>query len=162
MDKSQPYHARLEKFNLIRTQGGKSIFKVYYLSITGRDDPEKYEWESSPFSREEFEEIFLSKKIEGIGFVISFPHITKVFLFSQPVETNLDVSVFQTRNMDLVGGSLEPGWQEFACYAESVIAAQEFDAWAKATRVEEYLDFRCARVEFDIQNHGKMGIFYHD
>ena len=61
---------------------GKSVFKIHYISIMGRDKPELYEWEHSPFTQLDFEQFFLSGAHEGIGFVTAFPHISKIFRFS--------------------------------------------------------------------------------
>jgi len=81
------YHARTVKQTLLRMPDEKSIFKIYYISVIGRDTPEKYEWEHCPHTQDGFEKFFLLGKHEGIGFVLAFPHVTNSFLLQQLQET---------------------------------------------------------------------------
>lgn len=157
---SKPYRAKLDGRSLIRMPDGKSVFKVYYLSLAGRDDPGRYEWEGNAFTTANFEDSFSSGDFEGIGFVTAFPHVTKVFRFSPWNETVLDVREIDTR----LGADLDlnrpDGSHEFACYAEVVIAALECAAWAQAPSVESYLAFYCKATDFEVQSHTKLAEYW--
>ena len=98
----RPYHAISSGTNLLRMPDNKSAFKIYYLSIVGRDKPESYEWDRCSLSKDDFENRFVSGEYAGIGFVTSFPHITKIFRFAPHMETVLDVKAFNTSTMKLI------------------------------------------------------------
>ena len=119
-----PYNASLIGQSTVTLSDGKSIFKIYFVSRLGRGKPELYEWEHSPLTRESFETTFLASGQEGVGFVIAFPHVTKVFRFSSEKETILDVREYITRDMKVRDCSQDDGFHEFACFAEAVIAAE--------------------------------------
>jgi hypothetical protein len=155
-----PYHAQTVGQNLLKMPDGKSVFKVYYISVIERDRPEQYEWQHSLCNPAHFEKTFLCGQHEGIGFVIAFPHVAKIFRFSPYKETVLDVSEFHSADMRRRDCSHEDGSHEFACYAEAVIAAAEYGAWAGATTIEDYLTFRCDRVDFPIVSHMKLGAYW--
>lgn len=157
-----PYHASLSGFKLMQMPDGKSIFKIYYLSIAGRSQPQRYEWQFCSFSPAEFEETFLSHGFEGIGFVTTFPHITKVFRFSPQKETILDVQEFSTRDLSPIKESVKNKWHEFACYAETRLAAEEYHAWAGANTVTDYLAARCTLTDFEVINPAKMRLYWQD
>jgi hypothetical protein len=135
---------------------GRSWFKVYYVSITGRDEPARYEWGKGPFGREDFEGLLLASELEGIGFVTAFPHITKVFRFSPDAETVLHVRAFDTKTLAPLDLGRGMGWVEFACLAEALIAADEYRAWASAPDVETYLHAWSGFSEGPIVAHDKM------
>jgi hypothetical protein len=139
---------------------GKSVFKIYHISIIGRDAPEKFEWERCPNTPKEFEKLFISGGHKGIGFVTAFPHITKIYRFSPYAETVLDISEFQTVGMLPKDCSRQDGSHEFACYAESAISADEYVAWANAATVEEYLAFRCSKTDFPVTSNVKMAKYW--
>jgi hypothetical protein len=138
----------------------KSVFKIYYISIIGRDKPEQFEWKHCLHTQEGFEKTFLAGGHEGIGFVIAFPHITKIFRFSPYNETILDVSEFHTVDMNPKDCSRVDGSHEFACYAESVISADEYEAWANATTVKDYIAFRCRKTDFSIASNIKLTTYW--
>jgi len=150
------YHAKAVGQTLLRMPDGKSAFKLYYVSIIGRDKPELYEWERAPLAREEFEKRLSARGFEGLGFIIAFPHVTKVFRFSPFVEIVIDVLEFKTADLSRLDCQRKDGWHEFACYAEAVIAAEEYVAWARAATVEGYLAFRCAAVNYPILSNTKL------
>jgi hypothetical protein len=152
----QLYNAHLDGHSLLRMPDGLSVFKVYYLSITGREKRELYEWDHAAHTREEFEKSFLSKGQQGIGFITCFPHITKVFRFSPANETVLDVREFTTVTVQPVDMARGDGFHEFACYAEAMIASREYTAWAKAASVEQYLKYRCDAPHFNINSNRKL------
>jgi len=156
----QPYHACTVGQSLIRMPDEKSAFKIYYISIMGRDKPEQYEWEHCLYKQDDFEKVFLFGKHEGIGFVTAFPHITKVFRFSPCAETILDVSEFHTADMQPKDCSRGDGSHEFACYAESIISADEYDAWANALTVEKYIAFRCNKTDFSLVSNTKLTAYW--
>lgn len=136
---ARTYQARLKDRLLLKLDDGKSCFKVYFLDITGRSEPERYEWDAGRRRPEEFLQSLRLAHLEGVGFVIAFPHITKVFRFSPQAEIVLDVLGLNTA--DLGSTSLErgEGYVEFACLAEALIAADEYRLWAEAQSVQEYL-----------------------
>ena len=136
----RPYHSRTVYRHVLRLAGGKSAFKLYYLSLIGRDEPQRFEWGYEPHSFKEFEQRFVRLGMEGVGFVTIFPHITKVFRWAPSMETVLHVRAFQTPTLQPMDLGREDGFVEFACYAEAAIGADEYHAWARARSVEEYLD----------------------
>jgi len=154
------YHSRTVWRNLLRMEDGKSAFKVYYLSIVGRDEPAKYEWEYCPLTFEDFESRLLVDDIEGVGFITAFPHITKIFRFAPSMETVLHVRAFNTTDLAPLDLSREDGYLEFACYAEAAIAAEEYHAWARAGTVEEYLAFRGGFDDGPVVNRAKMADYF--
>ncbi|MDA0745434.1 MAG: hypothetical protein O2954_02890 [bacterium] len=150
------YHGITSSVNLLHMPDGKSAFKIYYLSIIGRDKPELYEWEHCAPSTEQFEETFRASSHEGIGFITAFPHITKVFRFSPVMETVMDITEMNTNDLEVRDCPRDDEYHEFACYAEAVIAAEEYHAWAKATSVDEYLKFRCTIEDFPVASNTKL------
>jgi len=154
------YHAQKAGQSVYRMPDGKSVFKVYFISIIKRDTPERFEWERSPMKQADFEKVFLAGGHEGLGFVIAFPHIAKIFRFSPYVETVLDVNVFNTESMSHRDCSRVDGSHEFACYAEAVIAAGEYHAWAKAATVNDYLAYRCDDADFPVVSNTKLAEYW--
>jgi hypothetical protein len=154
------YHAQTVEQSVVRMPDGRSVFKLYYISVIGRDRPELYEWRYSPRSHAEFERAFASGGYEGVGFAIAFPHVTKIYRFSPSMETILDVSEFDTDGMTPRDCSRDDGSHEFACYAEAVIAAEEYRAWAKATTVDEYLVFRSDAADFPVVSNTKLAAYW--
>lgn len=157
----RPYHSRTARRGLLRPADGRSAFKVYYISIIGRDDPAKYEWEHSPLAIEDVESRLASAgDIAGVGFITAFPHITKVFRFAPSMETVLHVRAFNTADLSPLDLAREDGYLEFACYAEAAIAADEYHAWAKAATVEEYLAFRSDFDDGPVARRDKLAVYY--
>jgi hypothetical protein len=154
------YHARTAGECLLRMPDGKSVFKVYYLSNIGRPTPEMFEWERCPRTPADFEAAFLAGGHEGVGFVLAFPHVTKVYRFAPEMETILDVREFNTEGMTHRDCGRSGGYHEMACYAEAVIAADEYHAWAKATSVNEYLGFHSTATDFPVVSHQKLGAYW--
>jgi hypothetical protein len=156
----QTYHARVDRFTLLRMPDGLSAFKVYYLSITGRARPELYEWSVCTRTIGEFETAFRSSGIEGVGLVTCFPHITKVFRFSPGNETVLDVRELDTATLQSIDASRGDGFHELACLAEALIAAEEYKVWASARSVDEYLAFRCDLADFPVLSNTKLNEYW--
>lgn len=154
------YHAISSGTKLLNMPDGKSVFKIYYLSIIGRDKPELYEWERCSISKDDFETRFISGKHEGVGFVTTFPHITKIFRFSPQMETVMDVKALDPSTMKPIDCSRDDEYIEFACYAEAIIAADEYRAWADSHSVSEYLDFKCKEHDFPVATNSKMGEYW--
>ena len=154
------YHAKAVGRRVLRMPDGKSVFKVYYISVIGRDRPELYEWQRSPRTTADFERMFVAGSHEGVGFVIAFPHVTKVYRFSPEGETILDVREFDTESMTDRDCSRRDGYHELACYAEAAIAADEYRAWARAATVEEYLAFRSDAADFPVVNNAKLAAYW--
>lgn len=150
------YHAITSSVKAVEMPDGKSAYKVYYLSIVGRDKPELYEWERSELRKDAFEDALRASGLEGIGFVTAFPHITKIMRFGPGMETVMDIREFDTDGLTPRDCSRDDGYHEFACYAEAVIAAEEYHAWAKAETVAAYLDYRCETTDFPVVSSGKL------
>ncbi len=51
---ANPYDARISGTRTLSCPDGRSIFKVYFLDIVGRQNPERTEWDRCPMSREGF------------------------------------------------------------------------------------------------------------
>ena len=156
----QPYHGNSAGQTVLNMPDGRSVFKLYLLSIIDRDEPMLYDWASSRLSISEFKVRFCERGYEGVGFVTAFPHITKVFRYAPEVETVGDVRELHTATLDEMDCNRGDQYHEFACYAESLIAAEEYRAWAKANSVDEYLQFRCSLSDFPIVNHNKLSDYW--
>ena len=154
------YHGQTVGRGVVRMPDGRSVFKLYYISVIGRDRPELYEWRYSPRSHAEFERAFVSGGYQGVGFAIAFPHVTKIYRFSPSMETILDVSEFDTDGMTPRDCARDDGSHEFACYAEAVIAAEEYRAWAEATTVDEYLAYRSDAADFPVVSNTKLAAYW--
>jgi hypothetical protein len=152
----QNYCAVSSGTTLLNMADGKSAFKIYYLSILGRTQPELYEWDQCSLTRDDFARRFLSGAHAGIGFVTVFPHITKIFRFAPSMETVMQVKAFETRSMVPQVCSEDDGFWEFACYAEAVIAAEEYRVWAASSSVAEYLTFWCPGSDFPLITSNKL------
>lgn len=152
----RPYRAVDAGRARIAMSDGRSVFKIYYVSITGRDDPARYEWDKGSLSRGEFQKRFEASGLEGVGFVTAFPHITKVFRFAPSMETVLHVRALETQSLAPLKLDRDGGWVEFACYAEALVANDEYRSWAQAPTVEEYLQAWSAFWEGPIAFHGKL------
>ena len=150
------YHSRTVGRTTVRMPDGKSVFKVYYISIVGRDEPSRYEWSHARATRDQFEEDLRRLGPEGVGFVTAFPHITKVFRFAPAMETVLHVRAFNTADLAELKLDRDDGFVEFACYAEAAIAADEYRAWARAAAVEAYLDFFSDFNDGPVASCGKL------
>lgn len=154
----RPYHSRTVRTELLSLEG-MSAFKLYYLSIIGRDDPGKFEWEHCPLTFAGVAARLRASDLEGIGFVTAFPHITKVFRFAPAMETVLHVRAFSTADLSPLDLGRDDGYLEFACYAEAAIAADEYHAWARAATVEEYLAAFSPFVDGPVANHAKLAAY---
>jgi hypothetical protein len=154
------YHAKTAGRTVLRMPDGKSVFKLYYISVIGRPQPERFEWDRAPRTQREFEAAFLTGGHEGIGFVLAFPHVTKIYRFSPEMETILDVREFDTEGMTPRDCSRSDGYHELACYAEAVIAADEYHAWGAAASVEEYLGFQSDAADFPVASHTKLAAYW--
>jgi len=141
MDPIKPcntYAARPSGTALYRN--GKSAYKLYYVDIYGRANPERFEWDRCGRERESVRAHLTRLNLEGIGAVAAFPHITKIFRFAPSAETIMHVRGYWTEDFAAVDLNREEGFVEFACYAEALIAAEEYRFWAEARGVGEYLD----------------------
>ena len=152
----ESYHGISAGQAVLNMPDGRSVFKLYLLSIIDRDEPALYDWANSRFSISEFKGRFRERGYEGVGFVTAFPHITKIFRYAPEVETVVDVRELDTATLDELDCNRNDQYHEFACYAESLIAADEYRAWAKANSVDEYLQFRCSLSDFPIVNQSKL------
>jgi hypothetical protein len=154
------YHAKTVGRGVLRMPDGKSVFKVYYVSVIGRDRPELYEWQRYPGTTAVFERVFVAGGHEGIGFVIAFPHVTKVYRFSPEGETILDVREFNTEGMTVRNCSRSDGYHELACYAEAAIAADEYRAWGDSATVDDYLAFHSDAADFPVVSNTKLAAYW--
>ena len=156
----QPYHGSNAGQTVLNKPDGRSVFKLYLLSIIDRDEPAQYDWASSRLSISEFKVRFCEGGYTGVGFVTAFPHITKIFRYAPEVETVVDVRELDMATLAELDCNRSDQYHEFACYAELLIAADEYRAWAKADTVDEYLQFRCSLSDFRIVNHKKLSDYW--
>jgi hypothetical protein len=156
----QGYHAVADGFTVTRMTDGKSVYKIYYVSIIRREKPQLYEWDRFAVTREAFEKNFSKAGFEGIGFAVVFPHITKVFRYSPHVETVLDIAEHDTVTLKKLDCDRGDGFHEFACYAEVIIAADEYHAWAAAGSVESYLEYQSPSADFPMVDPAKFGTYW--
>lgn len=131
------YAARPSGTDLYRA--GRSAYKIYYAEIYGRSNPERFEWDRCGRPRQSVLDHLARLQLQGIGAIVAFPHITKVFRFAPSAETLMHVRAYWTPDFSDADLHREEGFIEFACYAEALIAAEEYRFWAQATSVEEYL-----------------------
>ena len=149
-----PYTSRPAGTAVLRLPD-KSAFKVYYLDITGRSEPHKYEWAASGRDRDAALQQLRAAGIAGVGFICLFPHIAKVFFFGECAETNLYAQVFR-------GDPFEPArldyarGVEIACAGEMDIAAKEFALWRQSSSVEEYLAAFVEPETCGFRDHAKL------
>jgi hypothetical protein len=134
-----PYDARIGGPHLVRLDDGVSAFKVYYVDIVGRDNPSRYEWDKCPLGKDEWLARFRKAGWDGVGFITAFPHITKIFRFAPDCEILLHVAAYDTQTGAPIDLNRQGGYVEFACYAEALLAADEYRFWAEAETVEQYL-----------------------
>ncbi len=155
-----PYHSKTIGRTLLKMPDGKSAFKVYFISLVGRDDPGRYEWDRGPLTPADFQARLLKSGLEGVGFVTAFPHITKAFRFAPDAETILHVRAFRTRELQPLELVRAEQFMEFACYAEAAIAADEYRAWANAGRVEAYLKSFSAFEDGPVRARAKLADYF--
>ena len=154
------YHSKTVQRTVVRMPDKQSVFKVYYVSIIGRDEPSRFEWAHCSIQPHDFEDRLMKSKLEGVGFVTAFPHITKVFRFAPAGETVMHVRAFNTPELTTLDLAREDGHMEFACYAEAAIAAEEYAFWASAKTVEEYLARFSAFEDGPIARHDKLSAYW--
>ena len=156
---ANPYDARIAGRRLLHGADGRSAFKVYFVDIVGRANPERYEWDRCPTSREAFLAAF-SRVAEGVGFVTAFPHVTKLFRFGPHAETVLDVRGYRTADLAAYPLPRGDGTFEFACLAEALVAADESSYWASAADVKAYLDRWSPFAAAKVVDHGKLARYW--
>lgn len=155
----QPYHAVLFFRTLLRPPGRRSAFKVYFINLTGRQDRARYEWNAAPQAAGEMLQALAETVPEGVGFIAAFRHITKIFRFDPDLETVLNVRAFKTDGLAPLDLKRAEYYLEFACLAETVLAADEYRFWAGARSVEEYLSSFSRFSECEIASVSKLAAF---
>lgn len=151
----KPYISRVGCRKLLRMAGG-SAFKIYYVSLLGRGNPEPYDWDSSELKPEKFEAELVKLAPEGVGFITVFTPITKIFRFAPSAETIMHVRAINTATMAPLDLARPDNYLEFACYAEAALAADEYRAWAAAKDVEEYLGSFSSFAGGPVVKHDKL------
>ena len=151
---TRSYAARLADRGLVRGQDGRSAFKLYRLDLVGRANPERYQWKESALDPAELQRHL--ERLEGVGFVTAFPHLTKVFRFDPMAETVLIVKAFKTEGFETLELGRSEGFAEFACLAEALIAADEYRLWADKATVELYLSSWSRFTAGAVHDHGKL------
>ena len=141
-------------------QNGPHAFKVYFIDITGRQHPERYEWDRCGRERDGILAGLKRAGIEGIGFVCAFPHVAKVFRFGPENETVLHVRAFRPADFAEIDLARSDGYAEYACLAESIIADAEYRLWAGAGAVAEYLARWVDWQPIAVADEGKLGRYY--
>lgn len=150
------YVARPAGTEFVRLTDGLSAFKVYFVDIIGRSEPQRFEWDLCGRDRATIAAGLGSAGVSGVGFVTAFPHITKAFRFAPSAETILHVKAYNSADFAAIDLSRPSGYVEFACLAEAVIGADEYRYWAEATCVEEYLKRWCDWPLSPIVDHAKL------
>ncbi|MCC7494216.1 MAG: hypothetical protein IT204_17790 [Fimbriimonadaceae bacterium] len=153
-----PYTARPAGTGVWRD--GRSHFKIYYVDITGREHPERYEWALAAAGPACLTAALTAAGTVGIGFVVAFPHIAKVFRWSPAAETILLVSAFRPADRTALPLDRGAGEVEFACYAEALIAAGEYHLWAAASSVADYLEQWVEWSEAPVVSHTKLAAYW--
>ena len=156
----QDYRGRCDGRVCLAMPDGRSRFKVYFLSVIGRRQPHLFEWGSCDDTPNAFKSRLLNSDFRGIGFITAFPHITKVFRYSPRVETVVDVRCLDTRSLKDISSNRGDGYCEFACYAEAVIVADEYHAWARAETVRDYLEVFSASTDYPVVWPGKLATYW--
>lgn len=154
----KPYRARPAGTAVY--ESGAHCFKVYYVDIHGRPEPERYKWDLCGHFREAVIEKLAAAGIEGIGFVVAFPHITKVFRFAPSAEIVLHVRAYRTEDFSVIEPAREEGYLEFACYAEALIAKDEYDFWGRSASVTGYLRQWSTWADAAISDEAKLLDYY--
>ncbi len=98
--------------------------------------------------------------LEGVGCVVAFPHVAKVFRFAPSMETVMQVCGFRTEDFREFDLTREDGFVEFGCYAEAIIATDEYHFWAAAETVEEYMNKWSDWTDAPVANAHKLGRYY--
>ncbi len=153
----RPYHSKMIKKTWLCLPGSQSAFKLYFFSLIGRDEPERFEWERSSLTPVAFEANLSKMAPEGVGFITAFPHLTKIFRFAPSNETLLHVRAFHTHDLTPLDLARPEHYMEFACYAEAVIAADEYRQWASAGTVSDYLRSLSDFPDGPVVSHAKLG-----
>ena len=139
---------------------GRSRFKVYFLSVIGREQAHLFDWQSCDDTPDDFTNRLVNSGIQGVGFITAFPHITKIFRYSPQAETVVDVRCLDTRSFGDISSDRGDGYYEFACYAEAVIVSDEYGAWAVAQTVPEYLKTFSPSSDYLIASPGKLSAYW--
>jgi hypothetical protein len=141
-------------------ENGPHAFKVYFIDLTDRRQPELYVWERCGRDRESVLAGLKRAGVEGIGFVCAFPHIVKAFRFGPESETVLNVRAFRPADFAELDLARSDGYVEYACLAESVIADAEHRLWARAGSVAEYLGQWVDWPPVAVADQGKLARHY--
>jgi len=158
---TKTYHAVLSGTDVCRGTDGKTVLKVYYVDIIGRDEPERYEWDKCGMSKADFlSKLAGAEGIEGVGFITAFPHVMKAFRFAPENEIVLNVRAWHTADLKPMDLSRLHDYVEFACLAEAEIAAEEYRFWAQAETVEEYLERWCPYGDGRIVRNDKLQAYW--
>lgn len=132
-----------------------SRFKVYLLEITGRANPERYEWRHAKRTPERALAELGRAGVSGVGFICLFPHIAKVFFFGETLETNLYAQAWRGEPWKRSALEDERGC-EVACAGEMDVASKEFALWREAASVEAYLERFVTPDECGFRSHRKL------
>jgi hypothetical protein len=155
----QPYAARPAGRAVY--ENGPHAFKVYFIDITDRAHPERYEWDRCGRERDSVMAGLKRAGVEGVGFVCAFPHIAKVFRWGPESETVLHVRAFQPASFAELDLARSDGYGEYACLAESVIGDAEYRLWAEARSVPEYLARWVNWAAVAVVDEAKLARHYH-
>ncbi|MBI2298033.1 MAG: hypothetical protein HYU66_03620 [Armatimonadetes bacterium] len=137
-------------------RAGKSVFKLYFVDIYGREHPERFEWRLNGLDPGAVAAALERLGVEGVGFVIAFPHIAKLFRYAPDAEILMLVKAFRPADGESLPLERGEGYVEFACLTEAVIAAAEYRLWAEAATVDDYLGTWCDWGELPIRDNAKL------
>jgi hypothetical protein len=140
---------------------GRSRFKVYFLSLIRKEPSHLFDSQSCDDTPDYFDNRLVNSGIQGVGFITTFPHITKIFRYSPRAETIVDVRCLDTRSFEGISSDRGEGYSEFACYAEAVIVADEYPAWAAAKTVPDDLEVFSTSTDYPFTWPGKLDTYRH-
>lgn len=154
MSKTQSYTSHVnEKFLL--TISKTAVFKIYFVDILNREQKNKYVWEYAEITKKDLLNGIEKLHPQGIGFIIAFPHVFKIFRFGPSIETNLYSIAYNPKTMERLTLQ-EEGWLELGCLAEIEISFDEFTFWATSPNVEDYLLNFSSKGNGSILDHSKL------
>lgn len=156
----RPYHSKTVARRLMGMPDGKSVFKLYFVSIINRPERVRYEWQADTPYAAALEERLSALPLEGVGFATAFPHIVKFFRFGPAMETVLNVRAFNTPDLSPLDLKRGDAFLEFACYAEAAIAADEYRLWASSTTVADYLRGFSDFVDGPVASNTKLAEYW--
>jgi len=127
------YNAKLVSKQIIEnTEENEKKFKVYSLESTPKNI-----WNNSPLSiRDLNEEMKKSNQIIGVGYIISWPNLTKVCTFLK--ESVNEKTCFHPPKAKSQPFIRYPEMETGGCLAEEIIGGEEAQIWLESEDLNDY------------------------